>query len=178
MAWHTPARSRLHNAAMVDNGDVRAFYDDLSADYHRMFPDWEASSRRQGAVLSALLADLLGRGTVDILDCACGIGTQLIGLAVLGHRLSGSDLSSAAVERARVECALAGVEADLRTADMRNLPFPDQAFDAVICADNSLPHLLTEAEVLAAAGQLHRVLRPGGVAIVTTRDYDSTRVES
>jgi len=61
----------------------------------------------------------------DIADIACGIGTQLIGLAGLGHRLLGSDTSLRAVQRARRECAAAGVDAALLVADMRRLPWGD-----------------------------------------------------
>ena len=45
--------------------------------------------------------------------------------------------------------------------------------DAVICAGNALPHLLADNDALGALAQMNRILRPGGTAIVTTRDYDS-----
>jgi hypothetical protein len=34
-------------------GTAAGFYDDLAASYHRIYPDWEASSRRQGDALHA-----------------------------------------------------------------------------------------------------------------------------
>jgi glycine/sarcosine N-methyltransferase len=111
-------------------------------------------------------------GPADIADVACGIGTQLIGLAGLGHRVTASDISARAVRRARREGAAAGVHAGLLVADMRSLPLRDSCADAVVCADNALPHLLADSDALAALAQMRRVLRPGGTAIVTTRDYD------
>ena len=58
-------------------------------------------------------------------------------------------------------------------ADMRQLPFREASFDAVICADNSLPHLLTEDDVLTALRGMRHVLRPGGVLVLTVRPYDA-----
>lgn len=55
---------------------------------------------------------------------------------------------------------------------MRCFPFSDGRFDVVVCADNSLPHLLTEQDVRAALAAMRRVLRPGGLLLVSTRHYD------
>jgi glycine/sarcosine N-methyltransferase len=62
---------------------------------------------------------------------------------------------------------------DVAAADLRALPFADGRFDGLVCADNSLPHLLTSTDVVTAMREMHRVLRSGGAAIVTTRDYDA-----
>lgn len=147
------------------------FYDGLADTYHALYPDWRGASRTQGSALDRLLSRW-HRGPADIADVACGIGTQLIGLAGLGHRVLGADISARAVRRARRECAAAGVDAALLVADMRELPVDDSCADAVICADNALPHLLTGDDVLAALEQMRRILRPGGTALITTRDYD------
>jgi ubiquinone/menaquinone biosynthesis C-methylase UbiE len=147
------------------------FYDGLADTYHALYPDWRNASLDQAQALHRLLCRW-HHEPADIADVACGIGTQLIGLASLGHRLTGSDISARAVQRARRECAAAGVQAGLLVADMRDLPLRDSCADAVICADNALPHLLADSDALAALAQMHRILRPGGTAIVTTRDYD------
>lgn len=46
-------------------------------------------------------------------------------------------------------------------------------FDIVISADNSLPHLLTDDDILTASRKTHRYLKPGGGCILTVRDYDA-----
>ncbi|MEU2630611.1 class I SAM-dependent methyltransferase, partial [Kitasatospora sp. NPDC007106] len=74
---------------MAPQDPVAGFYDGLAAGYHLIYADWEAGIRRQGAALDALLTDRLGSGPADVLDCACGIGTQAIGLALRGHRVVG-----------------------------------------------------------------------------------------
>ena len=147
---------------------VARFYDELADDYHRIYADWDASIRRQGAALHALLGD----DRTEVLDCSCGIGTQAIGLAMLGHRVTGTDISSRAVARAAREAAYRRLKLHTAAADMRRLPFPDSRFDAVVCADNSLPHLLTEHEVHTALAEMRRVLRPDGRLLVSTRPYD------
>ncbi|SHI19271.1 class I SAM-dependent methyltransferase [Streptomyces sp. 3214.6] len=147
---------------------VTRFYDELADDYHLVYADWDASVRRQGAALGALL----GPGRATVLDCACGIGTQAVGLALHGHRVTGTDLSPRAAARAAREAAHRDVPLPTAAADMRQLPFPDAGFDAVVCADNSLPHLLTERDVRTALAEMRRVLRPGGLLLISTRPYD------
>jgi glycine/sarcosine N-methyltransferase len=147
---------------------VAHFYDGLADDYHLIYADWDAGIRRQGDALDALI----GQDRAVVLDCSCGIGTQAIGLALHGHRVTGTDLSHRAAGRAAREAARRGVTLRTATADMRRLPFPDGRFDAVVCADNALPHLLTERDVHAALAEMRRVLRPGGLLLVSTRSYD------
>ncbi len=147
------------------------FYDGLADTYHALYPDWHGAGQAQARALHGLLSRWHD-GPVDVVDVACGIGTQLIGLAGLGHRVVGSDISVRAVQRARRECAAAGVRAGLLVADMRSLPLDDRCANAVVCADNALPHLLTDSDVLAALAEMNRVLRPGGTVIVSTRDYE------
>ena len=84
---------------------VRAFYDELAESYHLIFADWQGSMRRQATALDRLIQEQLGPGPHDILDCACGIGTQAIGLALLGHRVQATDISPNAVARAEREAA-------------------------------------------------------------------------
>ncbi|MFD4872312.1 class I SAM-dependent methyltransferase [Streptomyces sp. NPDC058420] len=154
---------------------VREFYDALAADYHLIFPDWDASMARQAAALDGVVRDRLGAGPHRVLDCSCGIGTQAIGLAGVGHRVIGSDLSPAAVARAAVEAAARRVRLPVTVADMRALPFRAAAFDVVVCADNSLAHLLTADDVGTALTGMRRVLRDDGLLMISIRDYDELR---
>ncbi|MFF2350590.1 class I SAM-dependent methyltransferase [Kitasatospora sp. NPDC058115] len=151
------------------------FYDRLAPGYHLVYADWEASVAEQGASLDALLRARLGDAPADVLDCACGIGTQALGLAARGHRVTGTDLSPVSAARAAREAAARGLRLPTAAADMRRLPCPDGRFDAVVCADNALPHLLTATDVRAALAELRRVLRPGGLLMLSTRPYDDLR---
>ena len=148
------------------------FYDALAPRFHLIFQDWDASIRRQGEQLRRILAaEWPGHATV--LDVSCGIGTQAIALAQEGFRVTASDLSAQAVERARREAALRGQDIAFSVCDMREaLEHHGSGFDVVISCDNSVPHLLDDRDILLAFRQMYACLRPGGGCLVSVRDYD------
>jgi SAM-dependent methyltransferase len=154
--------------------DPQACYDQLASHFHLLFEDWEASIARQAAALGPILErECSGPGALRVLDCACGIGTQALGLAQRGHRITGCDLSSVAVARAASEARHRGLDLDLFVADMRDLStLPQDDFDAVVCLDNALPHLDGPAQLSEAATQIRRKLRSGGLFLASIRDYD------
>lgn len=158
-----------------DVGSPAEFYDDLSTRYHHLYPNWQVAIDEQGRALDEVLARSQGRGPHRILDAAAGIGTQLLGLAAHGHRLCGSDVSPGAIRRARVETTARGVTAAFAVADIRALPYADGRFDAVVCADNAVAHLLSPQDLTAALDEFRRVIRPGGHVLVSTRDYEQAR---
>jgi len=151
---------------------VTDFYDRLAPFYHLIYPDWSASILRQGRALDAVIRARLGDGAQAVLDVSCGIGTQALGLAALGHRVTASDLSPGAVDRARGEAARRGLDVAFSVADMRTaFEHHGSGWDVVVCADNSLPHLLSDDEILGALGQFHACTRAGGLCLVSVRDY-------
>jgi SAM-dependent methyltransferase len=146
-------------------------YDVLAPDYHLIFEDWEASMARQAAALAPIIARECG-SEARVLDCACGIGTQALGLARRGFRVTGSDVSTAAIERARAESALRQLDIPLFVADMRDLQAVPGVFDAAIAMDNALPHFDSDGDLLRACREVRTKLRPGGIFLASTRDYD------
>jgi SAM-dependent methyltransferase len=159
--------------------DLTQPYDELAAHYDQIFEDWEASIARQATVLAGILENECGNERpIRLLDCTCGIGTQSLGLARKGFAVTGCDISSGAVQRARSEAAKRGLSIPFFVASMVQLDaIPKSIFDAVICIDNSLPHLQTDAELLQAAQQAYGRLRPGGCFVGSIRDYDRLVVE-
>ena len=134
------------------------FYDELAPFYHLLYPDWEASVARQGAALDALLRASGVAPGAPVLDAACGIGTQTLGLAVRGYALSASDLSPGAVARLRQELATRGLadRVQVRIDDLRTLSgVADGTQAAVLACDNSIPHLLTDADIRQAFVACH-----------------------
>jgi SAM-dependent methyltransferase len=149
------------------------FYDRLAPYYHLIFPDWNASMERQAVQLAGIIGDRWRSGVRTVLDVACGIGTQSIGLARAGFAVTASDLSAGAVERARVEAKRRGVEIDFSVCDMRAAhDHHGRQFDVVIACDNAIPHLLNDEDFLIAFQQMYDCTYPGGGCIVTVRDYD------
>jgi hypothetical protein len=48
----------------------------------------------------------------------------------------------------------------------------------VLCADNALPHLLTDDDILHALRELRRCTAPGGICLVSIRDYDAIDLQA
>jgi glycine/sarcosine N-methyltransferase len=123
--------------------DLTQPYDELAAHYDQIFEAWEARIARQSTVLAGILDRECGdRRPIRVLDCACGIGTQSLGLAMKGFDVTGCDISIEAVQRVRLEASNQELSVSFSVANMVQLSaIPKSSFDAVICIDNSLPHL-------------------------------------
>ena len=155
---------------------VTEFYDRLSPEYRdNMGWDWESAVRREGTTLHRFLENELGRkGPWTLLDCTCGIGTQAIGLALLGHEVHASDLSPVSVERARREATGFGVSVNFSVADFRNLGATiSETFDVVISCDNAIAHCLDDDDLDAALSSIRTQLNSGGLLLLSLRDYDA-----
>ena len=118
-------------------------------------------------VTAALLDPLLaGKEDATILDAGCGTGGNLAWLERYGRgRIVGIDVAAAALEfsRSRGHRALAGASAT-------DLPFTDAAFDLVTSFD-VLVQIPGEGADERALREMHRVLRPGGIAFVRAAAY-------
>lgn len=94
-----------------------------------------------------------------LLDVGCGTGHQLAQIARQGFQVAGVDGSQEMLVQAR--CLNPGV--DIRHADVEAIPFPDHSFDFAVCVEvlRYLPN------PTACLREMARVLRPGGVCLVT-----------
>ncbi|MFE0643993.1 methyltransferase domain-containing protein [Streptomyces sp. NPDC058877] len=112
---------------------------------------------RAGAAAEAVLR-LVPPGARTLLDLACGTG-------LVTERLRRSGLRVQGVDTAHAMLRVAGGRLPGRVvrADARRLPFPDASLDAVSAV--WLLHLVPFAEEVVA--EAARVLRPGGVLVVT-----------
>jgi glycine/sarcosine N-methyltransferase len=148
-------------------------YDQLADHYHLIFEDWENSMARQADALSLILKRECGSGTIRVLDCASGIGTQALGLAKLGFQVIAADLSPRAVARLRAEASQRGLHIRSFIADMADLAsIPESNFNAVICMDNALPHLEDDEHLIQGLGEIRAKLQPAGLLMASVRDYD------
>jgi ubiquinone/menaquinone biosynthesis C-methylase UbiE len=92
-----------------------------------------------------------------VLEVAIGTGLNLPHYPA-GVTITGIELSPAMLAIARKRAADLGRDVDLHTGDAQALPFPDEAFDTVLCALS----LCTIPDPAAAIGEMKRVLAPGG----------------
>src|ERR1041385_186520 len=97
-----------------------------------------------------------------LLEIGCGMGTDLLQFARGGARCTGIDLTTRSVEITRHRFALYAARGVFMIADGEPLPFASESFD-VVYSNGVLHHT---PDTLGAIREVHRVLRPGGVAKV------------
>ena len=153
---------------------TQSFYDNLASQYDKLFLDWQAATQEQAVILDRLLVDNGCSKSAQILDCACGIGTQAIGLAALGYHITASDISEGALVQARERAEKNHVHISFITADFCALSetFTEQ-FDIVIAMDNALPHMLSHHALESAIKSITNQIADGGMFIASIRDYDA-----
>ena len=104
-----------------------------------------------------------------VLEVGCGLGTDGARFARAGAIYTGVDLTEAAVSLARRRFELEGLPGEFRVSDAERLDFPDESFDLVY-SHGVLHHTPDTAR---AVREIHRVLRPGGRAVVMLYHRDS-----
>lgn len=141
--------------------DNRAYYDVFAETYdaprggryHRFVDDAEV------ALAAPHVADR------DVLEVGCGTGRILHRLAEVARRAVGVDLSPGMLAHAR-ERGL-----DVHEANATDLPFEDESFDVVV----SFKVLAHVEDIGRALDEIHRVLRPGGKAVLEFYNRRSIR---
>jgi len=142
--------------------------------------DWlvpEAVLTPEGSVAAfAAVVDELAAGA-RVLDCAAGTGPLAVGLALRGFDVAATDASDAMIARTRALAGRRGVALDARVCAWEALGRQGwaEAFDAVFCVGNSLPHAAGSAARRAALAAMGGVLREGGRLAVTSRNWERVR---
>jgi len=153
---------------------IQTFYDNLATEYDKLFLNWQATVKEQAIILDSLFKDNGYTVEAEVLDCACGIGTQAIGLAGLGYTVTASDISEGELCEAKQRAANNSVKISFEHADFRVLDktFSKQ-FDIIIAMDNALPHMLSKSDLETAIKSIMEQLAPGGMFVASIRDYDA-----
>ncbi len=92
-----------------------------------------------------------------ILEIGCGTGRTACYLAAMGHDVTGVDIRPDMIAKARRRAEADGAAARFETGDATALPFPDDAFDAVLAES-----VTVFVDAAAALREYRRVLRTGG----------------
>jgi len=116
------------------------------------------------------VAELLQRsGTTlgGVVDVGCGTAPVARSVVAMGAQYIGLDFSPEMVAEARENVAdlVQKGEADLRVGDVTAIDLPDASADAVLAM--GVLEYLTRPAVDQATSEMRRILRPGGVAILT-----------
>ena len=158
---------------------IQTFYDNMASQYEKLFLDWQAATREQAEILDKLFRESGFEKTATVLDCACGIGTQAIGLAALGYPVTASDISDGELAQARARAANNQVAIRFEHADFCALSETfSEPFDIVICMDNALPHMLSESALEKAVRSITGQIAAGGMFVASIRDYDALLMET
>jgi len=140
-------------------------WDDLFADSHFHWDEPDA-----GLVRAAVRWRADGRQTVY--DMGCGAGRHMAYLQTQGFELHGSDVAQNGLAACAQRLRKAELPARMVRADMTAAPFAAGVFDAGL-ATNVLNHN-PRALLQRAAGEIHRVLAPGGefyLTVLNTWDW-------
>lgn len=141
----------------------------FSEDYLKLYSHDEGQSSRE---VSAVIRMLQLHEGQRVLDLACGFGRHSVILAQKGFNVTGYDLSSSFLKKAReiAESLLVGL--DLKQGDMREIPYNEE-FDAIINMFTAFGFFDRESEDLKVLEGIYRALRPGGQFLmdVINREY-------
>jgi ubiquinone/menaquinone biosynthesis C-methylase UbiE len=120
--------------------------------------------------LAKRIADGLRPGD-RVLEVAPGPGYLATALAQLGsYRLAGLDISRTFVRMARENAARSRVEVDFQEGDAAAMPFAAEAFDFIVCR----AAFKNFSDPVGALREMHRVLRPGGRALIIDMRNDAS----
>jgi ubiquinone/menaquinone biosynthesis C-methylase UbiE len=106
-----------------------------------------------------------------VLEVAPGPGYLAIEMARRGGlQVTALDISRTFVDIARENARRAGVSVDFRQGDVAHMPFDNASFDLVVCQAAFKNFTLPRS----ALAEMHRVLRPGGAAVIQDMSRDAT----
>src|SRR5262245_13121106 len=94
-----------------------------------------------------------------LLDVGCGAGQLALIAARAGARVTGCDIATNWIEKARMRAAAEGLDVTFEEGDAESLPYDDSQFDAVA----SLIGAMFAPRPDRVAAELTRVCRPGGI---------------
>jgi SAM-dependent methyltransferase len=149
----------IANDASHPEGPVLSFYRQFAEAYERIFPFREGTH--------AFLREHLPPPPARVLDAGCGTGRYCGRLAAEGFAAVGVDLDEAMIATARRDHPAA----DFAAGDLGDAAALPADLDGAFCIGNVISHL-PAARRRRLAGDLRARMRPGGVWILQTVNWD------
>ena len=115
------------------------------------------------------LVDFASYRGKTLLEVGCGAGIDLVRFARAGAIVTGIDLSATAIDLARKNLTQNGLNVDLSVMNGEAMQFPDNHFE-VVYAHGVLQYTANIEKLLS---EIHRVLKPGGEAIMMVYNRNS-----
>jgi ubiquinone/menaquinone biosynthesis C-methylase UbiE len=101
-----------------------------------------------------------------ILDLGCGYGRLTIPLAKSGYKVEGIDITPLFIKKAKDLSKKEKINIRFRVGDMRDLPYEDNRFDAIICMWSVFMELYRKSDQTKAIKEMLRVLADKGFALL------------
>lgn len=130
---------------------TREFFDEVERNRYDVYAPW-----MRGVMQFENFKD------ARLLEIGCGMGTDLLQFARGGARCTGIDITPRSIEISRHRFSLYEQSAQFLLGDGESLPFGSDSFD-VVYSNGVLHHT---PDTAGAINEVHRVLRPGGIAKV------------
>lgn len=169
--------------------ETHAAYEAFGEYYDLMYA---AQGRKSGTYrpeVASAFADLMqSKGCLEVLDCACGTGDPIIGVALQGKiKITASDRSDRMLSRCilngyeegLLECQDATVPASGSNLEIvkscwQDLPasFDRNRFDMVVCVGHGFFHLISRENMVSALRSMAEVVKPGGYVVFDVKRWD------
>ncbi|QEC47934.1 class I SAM-dependent methyltransferase [Baekduia soli] len=124
---------------------------------------YETTAAELEPVAHAVVAQARIAPGEDVVDLACGTGNAALAAAAAGARVVGVDAAPRLLEVARARATAGGLQAAFREGDLLAVPLADATADVVL----SVFGVIFASDPARALGEVARLLRPGGRALLT-----------
>jgi SAM-dependent methyltransferase len=108
-----------------------------------------------------------------LLDLGCGAGRHALFLAAEGYSVSACDFSHAGIDETKRRTQGRNLTVAVCQCEADQLPFSDNEFDGIVCY--GVLYYLPCERYRNAVQEIHRVLKPGGKALIVTRTKEDSR---